>query len=317
MKPAKRRTAIQKMAIAGAVSLVCLFAGDLEEKFTIRSDVRLVLLDVSVTNREGGLVAALTQNNFRVFDNGRPMDLNVFANDDVPVTVGILVDESYSMGPKREDVLTAALTFIEASNPRDEVFVLNFNDTVRRGLPHGVLFSDNVGQLRAALERGRPEGKTAFNDAVVAGLRQLEQGKRDKKTLVVISDGGDNASLSNRQEMLGRVEKSAATIYSIGLFDAGDPDRNPGILKQLAKLTGGEAYFPETPAGMIPVCRDIATSIRTRYTLGYRPPADAATHTRHRIRVDVTAAGRGRLMARTRTGYWSEAMQSPQENKGK
>jgi VWFA-related protein len=313
----KRRTAILTLAIAGAVSLASLFAGDTAEDFTIRTDVRLVLLDVSVTNREGGLVAGLTQDNFRVFDNGKPVDLSVFANNDVPVTVGILVDESYSMAPKRKDVLDAALTFITASNPRDEVFVLNFNDTVRRGLPHGVLFSDNIAQLRLALDRGRAEGKTAFNDAIVAGLRQLELGKRDKKTLVLISDGGDNASRTNRREMLDLVEKSAATIYTIGLFEEGDFDRNPAILKQLAKMTGGEAYFPETPAGMIPVCRDIATSIRTRYTLGYRPPPEEATRTRHRIRVEVAATERGRLTARTRTGYWNEAAESAQENAGK
>jgi len=313
----KRRTAIPILAIAGAVSLACLFAGNTEENFKIRADVRLVLLDVSVKSRDGSLVAGLTKDNFRVFDNGKRVDLSVFANNDVPVTVGILVDESYSMASKRKDVLDAALTFIAASNHQDEVFVLNFNDTVRRGLPHGVLFSDDIAQLRVALDRGRPQGKTAFNDAVVEGLRQLELGKRDKKTLVVISDGGDNASKSDRREMLDLVEKSAATIYTIGLFDEGDMDRNPGILKQLAKMTGGEAYFPETPAGMIPVCRDIATSIRTRYTLGYRPPAQEATRMRHRIRVEVSAAERGRLTARTRTGYWNEAAESAPESAGK
>ena len=313
----KRRAAILTLAIAGAVSLTFLFAGDTAQDFRIRTDVRLVLLDVSVSGHDGGLVAGLTKDNFRVFDNGKPVDLSVFANNDVPVTVGILVDESYSMAPKRKDVLDAALAFITASNPRDEVFVLNFNDTVRRGLPHGILFSDDIVQLRAALDHGLPEGKTAFNDAVVAGLRQLDLGKRDKKTLVLISDGGDNASRSNRREMLDLVEKSAATIYTIGLFDQGDVDRNPGILKDLAKMTGGVAYFPETPAGMIPICRDIATSIRTRYTLGYQPPAEEAARTRHRIRVEVTAAERGRLTARTRTGYWNEAAESAQENAGK
>jgi len=317
MQPMKRRAVIVILAMACAVSAARLFAGGTDEDFKIHADVRLVLLDVSVTSHDGGLVAGLTKTDFRVFDNGKPVDLRVFANDDVPVTVGILVDESYSMGPKRKEVLTAALTFIQGSNPRDEVFVLNFNDTVRRGLPHGILFSDNIEQLRAALDRGIAEGKTAFNDAVVAGLRQLELGKRDKKTLVLISDGGDNASLTNRQEMLDLVERSAATIYTIGLFDEGDKDRNPGILRRLAKTTGGEAYFPETPAGMIPVCRDIATSIRTRYTLGYSPPAER-TAARHRIRVDVSAAGHGRLTARTRTGYWNEGTaENAQGNEGK
>jgi Ca-activated chloride channel family protein len=209
------------------------------------------------------------------------------------------------MSPKRQDVFTAAETFIQASNRKDEVFVLNFNDTVRRGLPKGVLFSDDIKQLRAALQRGRAEGRTALNDAVAAGLRQLEQGKREKKTLVLISDGGDNASHITRAEMLDLVEKSEATIYTIGLFDYGDQDRDPAILKRLAKMTGGQAYFPESPAGMVPVCRAIATAIRTRYTLGFRPPEPGAKNPHRRIRVEASALGYGRLQVRTRASYWN------------
>jgi Ca-activated chloride channel homolog len=152
---------------------------------------------------------------------------------------------------------------------------------------------------------------------VVEGLRQLEQGRRDKKTLVLISDGGDNASQTTRKEMFEAVEKSAATIYTIGIFDQEDPDRNPGILKQLAKMSGGVAYFPASPAGMLPICRDIATDIRTRYTLGYRPPASTG-RMRHKIRVQVASAGYGRLTVRTRPGYWSgDAPEGTGESQGK
>jgi Ca-activated chloride channel family protein len=308
MERMKRRTVFRVLALflasAGAVSLVPLPSIAETPDFTIHADVRLVLLDVSVTSRDG-LVAGLTKDEFRVFDDGHPVEISSFANNDVPVTVGILVDESRSMLPKRQDVLTAAETFIQASNRKDEVFVLNFNDTVKRGLPKGTMFSDDIRQLRAALLRGQPEGKTALNDAVVDGLQQLELGKRDKKTLIVISDGGDNASRTTRAEMLDRVEKSAATIYTIGLFDYGDPDRDPGILKRLAKMTGGQAYFPESPSGMIPVCRAIATAIRTRYTLGFRPPEPVAKSPHRRIRVEASAAGYGRLEVRTRAGYWN------------
>ncbi len=247
------------------------------------------------------LFRGLSQESFRVFENGRPQHIKVFANEDVPVTVGILVDESRSMTPKRSEVLAAAEIFIEESNPRDEIFILHFNDRVMRGLPPSALFSDDIQQLRAALDRGVPEGKTALNDAVVAGLEQLELGRRDKKTLVVISDGGDNASAHKRTEMLNLVEKSLATIYSIGLFDAGDPDSDPGILKQLAKISGGEAYLPPDPSAMVALCRRIAKDIRTRYTIGYAPPVDNGTF-RH-IEVRASASGHGNLRVRTRTSY--------------
>jgi len=307
----KRRSAIQSVMIASAliasaVSLFpCLLAAHPEEQpnFSIRSDVRLVLLDVSVKDREGGFVSGLSKDNFSVLENGRPQRITVFANDELPVTVGIVVDESFSMTPKRSEVLTAAQTFIEKSNPRDEIFVLNFNDRVSRGLPEGVLFSDNLKQLRSALHRGAAQGKTAFHDAVIDGLQQLELGKRDKKTLVVISDGGDNASWHKRREMLDKVQKSIATIYTIGLYDPEDTERDPGILKELAKISGGEAYFPEHLTDMVGVCKRIAKDIRTRYTIGYIPEAENGAGSLRRLRVRVSAPGHARLIARTRSSY--------------
>ena len=304
----RRFAALNIMIVASAVSFPLqglLAASPVEDQpdYIIRSDVRLVLLDVSVKNREGGFVSGLSEDNFAVSENSRPQRITAFAHDDIPVTVGILVDESFSMTPKRVDVLSAAQTFIEESNPHDEVFVLNFNDKVRRGLPDKVLFSDDVLQLRSALHRGVPEGKTALNDAIVAGLKQLELGRRDKKTLVVISDGGDNASEHKRGEMLDMVERSVATIYTIGLYDADDPDRDPGILRELAKITGGEAYFPESPSGMIPVCRRIAKDIRTRYTIGYIPQVENGPGPVRHIRVRVTTQDHLKLSVRTRSSY--------------
>lgn len=275
-----------------------------ETDYTVRSDVRLVLLDVSVKGRDGSLVSGLSKNDFSVFENGKRQLTTIFAHDDAPVTVGILVDESLSMNRKRSEVLLAAQTLIEESNPRDEVFVLNFNDKVARGLPASVLFSDSLPQLRTALYRGIPEGKTALFDAVIAGLNQLQMGKRDKKTLVVISDGGDNASTHTRRQTLDLAEKSTATIYAVGLYDADDPDRDPGILRQLAKISGGEAYFPENPSAMASICRRIAKEIRSRYTIGYIPPPANGAGPLRRIRVHVSATGQGgKLIARTRTSY--------------
>ncbi len=200
--------------------------------YTKRIEARLVLLDVSVRDSAGRLVSGLNKDNFRVLENGQPQKISAFDNHDEPVTVGILIDESASMSPKRTHVLAAAQTLIEESNPRDEVFVLNFNDKVTFGLPAGMLFSDDPKRLRAALHRGRPQGKTALNDAVISGLERLEQSRQDKKTLILISDGGDNASTHRRQQMLDGVERSLATIYTVGLFDPEDSGpRSPALAR--------------------------------------------------------------------------------------
>src|SRR6202012_1230172 len=147
---------------------------------------RLVLLDVSVKDSEGGVVSGLTEDNFKVFENGKREDISQFANSDIPVTAGIAVDESGSMRPKRAQVITAALVFIQASNPMDEMFVVNFNENARRGLPDNVLFTDSAPLLRSALWQGDPEGRTALYDAIELSLHQLEFGRQAKKTLVVI-----------------------------------------------------------------------------------------------------------------------------------
>jgi len=303
MKPC---CAIRNLIVASAVSLLPVPAAGMPQDqpdFTIRSDVRLVLLDVSVKDRKGSNVSGLSKDNFKVLEDGRPQAIQVFAADDVPATVGILVDESFSMSPKRDAVLTAAQTFIEQSNPRDEVFVLNFNDRVTRGLPGPLLFSGDPQQLSSALHRGVAQGKTALYDAVMAGLQQLELGKLDKKALVVISDGGDNASEHTRREMLDAVVRSSATIYTIGLFDTNDPDRNPGILRELARISGGEAWFPETPPDTIPVCRQIANDIRARYTIGFVPQAGNGADAVRHIRVRAEAPEHGKLSAITRSSY--------------
>lgn len=302
----ERRSAIRHILIAGAASLsspLTLLSDVRRTDYTIRSEVRLVLLDVAVRDRVGNLVVGLSKENFRVTEDGRSQPITVFAADDLPVTVGILVDESRSMTPKRVDVLAAAETFIQESNREDEIFVLNFNDRVMRGLPDRMLFSDNIDQLRAALNRGIPQGKTALNDAIVAGLNQLQKGRRDKKTLIVISDGGDNASRYKRRDMLDMVEGSIATIYTIGLYDPDDRERDPGLLKALARTSGGRAYFPQNPEDMVLECRDIAKEIRTRYTIGYLAPLGNGTTQLRHIRVHVSAVARSKLSAYTRGSY--------------
>ncbi|HEX3743019.1 MAG TPA: VWA domain-containing protein [Bryobacteraceae bacterium] len=313
----ERRTAIYGLLIAGAASIVRRGAAREPQAepqgFTIHSDVRLVVLDVSVKDRSGGLVPGLARNNFAVFENGTQQHIAVFGREDLPVTVGILVDDSRSMGPKRPDVITAARTLIAEGNPRDETFILNFNETVRRGLPENELFSSDIRSLSTALYRGRADGRTALYDAVYDGLKQLDLGHREKKALVLISDGGDNASRHDRHDIFDKLDGSIATIYAVGLYDDDDMDQSPGVLKHLAGVSGGEAYFPASPADMTDVCRAIAKDIRTRYTIGYVPPAINGGSLRH-VHVKVTAPSHPRLTARARTQYRFE---EPGNGKGR
>jgi Ca-activated chloride channel homolog len=305
-----RRSAVRGVRTAGAGLLfrsafpsVAEAAPDGDD-YTIHSDAHLVLLDVSVTDARGLPVAGLEKNNFAVWEEGKPRKITVFAKDDAPVTVGILVDESQSMRLKRADVLVAAQTLIEESNPADEIFVLNFNDTVKRGLPARKLFSDNIGELREALDRGIPRGMTALNDAIADGLDQLDMGKRTRKALMVISDGGDNASGHKRAEVFDMIERRIATLYAVGLYDPDSKDKAPGFLRRLADVSGGRAYFPSKTSEMIPVCRAIAKDIRARYTIGYVP--DTAANGKNAMRhivIRASAPGHIRLNARTRTSY--------------
>ncbi len=275
--------------------------GQEQQNFTIRTTSRLVLLDVSVKDPQGGFVSGLTRDNFKVYENGKLQQITQFANADIPVTVGILVDESGSMRPKRTEVITAALEFIKASNPQDEVFVINFNEKARHGLPDTVLFSDNVELLRSALWQGIPEGRTALYDAIEMALHQSDMGRRDKKTLLLISDGGDNISAHKFPEVMHDVLESIVTIYTIGIFDEDDPERNPGVLKQLAHVSGGGVYFPKKIEEVVPICRQIAKDVRTRYTIGYIPDVNGKSD-RH-IKVEASSPDHPKLVVRTRTNY--------------
>jgi VWFA-related protein len=272
-------------------------------EFKISTEVRLVLLDVSVKNTKGGNVPGLTKNDFRVYENGIAQQITVFSNADVPVTVGLVMDDSGSMESKRPEVITAGLAFAGVSNPRDEIFVVNFDDEVRLGLPGNVPFSDNAELLRSALSHDRPAGRTSLYDAVASALSHLESGRRDKKALVVISDGGDNASKITFPELLRLIEASRATIYTVGIFELSDPDRNPGVLKRIAAASGGECFLPGDIDQVIQICKKIAKDIRSRYTIGYTPARTDNKPGLRRIRVEAVTADHEKLAVRTRSGY--------------
>ena len=270
---------------------------------TISTNVELVMLDVSVKDAKGGYVSGLAEENFRVYENKKLQPIKYFTHADIPVTVGLVVDNSGSMRSKRAEVITAALTLVRASNPQDEVFVVNFNDKVHPGLTPHVLFTDDTEMLRVALWNGESAGRTALYDAMAYSLRHLDKGRMDKRTLVVVSDGGDNASKLQWSEVMRRVEESRATIYTIGIFDANDPDRNPDVLRKLAQVSGGEYFQLSELSDVAPACRKIARDIRNRYTLAYTPAHIDSRQSERFIKVTASTPSRRRLIAHTRTRY--------------
>jgi Ca-activated chloride channel family protein len=272
------------------------------------ASTELVVLPVTVTDRRGGLVSDLPRDRFTVFDNGRRQDVALFTNEDIPVSVGLVLDNSGSMRGKLGEVVAAALAFAGASNPDDELFTLEFSDDVKDALPGRRLLANDITGLRLALTALVPAGRTALYDALIAGLDRLSEGTRARRVLVLISDGGDNASASTLREVLARARASNVTIYTIGVYERDDPDANARVLKSIAETTGGERFLPESPGPLLSDCQRIAREIRSGYTIGYVPPDRDGTF--HHVRVQVDASDGRKLNVRTRPGYFAAGVQA-------
>jgi Ca-activated chloride channel family protein len=273
--------------------------------YTIGVNVDMVVLQATALDRKGALVSGLEKDDFQIYEDGVLQPIKHFSHADIPVTVGLVIDNSGSMRPKRHDVIAAALAFARSSNSQDQMFVVNFNERVSFGLPGTIPFTDQVAQLEVALSRTNSDGQTALYDAVAAGLDHLKRGNRDKKVLIVISDGGDNTSKHTLPQIMAMARRSDAIIYTIGIFDEQDEDRNPHVLKQLAKDTGGEVFLPESLKDLAPVCERIARDIRNQYTLAYVPTNRKRDGTYRAIQVKASGQGRGHLSVRTRAGYFA------------
>jgi Ca-activated chloride channel homolog len=274
------------------------------DEYAYQVNVNMVILSATVLDRHNTPVSGLNKDNFQVYQDGVLQQIKDFSHDDIPVTAGILVDNSGSMAPKRDDVIAAALAFARSSNPQDQMFVVNFNDSVSFGLPADKSFADRPNQLQQALSGISAIGQTSLYDGIAAALDHLKLGSLDKKVLILISDGGDDASKHTLAQVIDMAKHSAAIIYAIGIFDEQDGDQNPSVLKRFAKETGGEAFFPESSKEIAPICEEIARDIRSQYALSY-VPANAQHYGRYRaIEVRASAPGRGRLRVRTRAGYF-------------
>ena len=282
-----------------------------DDQYTIRENVDFVVLHPTVQDRRGNPVSGLGKDDFQVYEDGVLQQIKYFSHEDIPVTVGLVVDNSGSMGPKRPEVIAFALAFARSSNPEDQMFAVTFNENVSFGLPASTPFTDKADHLEIALSRIAADGMTALYDAVAAGLEHLKKGNRDKKVLIVVSDGGDNASKLKLAQIMTLAGQSDAIIYAVGVFDENDPDRNPRVLRRLARATGGEAFLPGSVREVVPISQQIARDIRNQYTVAYVSANKKQDGTYRGIQVKAGLPGRGRLSVRARAGYYAPVKSQP------
>jgi Ca-activated chloride channel homolog len=274
---------------------------------TIKVDVGLVVLHTTVLDDRGKFADGLKAENFRIYEDKVEQKIATFKREDVPVSMGLVIDNSGSMRDKRPRVNEAALTLVEASNPQDQAFVVNFNDDFYLDLDKD--FTSSIPELKEALERIDSRGSTALYDAIIGSLDHLKKGNRDKKVLLVVTDGEDNASHYSLEKTIREIQKTDTVIYTIGLLgDERRKEKNTAMraLKHIAEASGGLAFFPENVDDVHSICEQVAHDIRNQYTLAYYPSNTRKDGTFRAVTVQVISPrGRGKLVARTRNGYYA------------
>ena len=292
-----------------------------EPKPTFSTESEVVVLHVAVKDRKGGYVGGLGQESFRVLEDRRPQEISFFNSQDAPVTVGLLIDSSGSMAPNRNLVIAASMAFTKAMNPQDEFFVMGFNEQIHAPLPREKPFTNSEPALRVALVQAiKARGQTAIYNAVNAGLDYVQKGGFERQVLIVVSDGGDNASAVTRAQVLANAQASNAVIYTIALVDPMDPEAVPGFLRQLSESTGGVAFRPKNADEIEEILQRVAQDIRNMYTIGYVPAeASASSKARkdalRRVAVDVRLPTGQKLAVRTRRAYLSGMEETPSDDR--
>jgi Ca-activated chloride channel homolog len=270
-----------------------------------RSESDLVVLHVNVFNGRSDAVPELPQSAFSVFEDEQPQEITFFSGADVPVAVGLVLDNSSSMIARQGMLIAGGAAFARSSHENDELFTIHFNEHIQFGLPGGMPFTDRGTLLQAALSRYRPGGRTAIYDAVIAGLNRLESASNQKRVLVVLSDGEDNASANSESAMLERARASNTMVYTVSNAnrhgDLGGGDA--GLLRRLARVTGGMAYFPDSDREVVEDLDRIAGNIRRGYLIGYVPSNAVHDGTYRRVKVLVRAPGKRDLRVQSRDGY--------------
>ena len=272
--------------------------------FVIKKQVEEVQLHASVIDEKQHPVTNLDRDAFTVFEDGQPQRITSFRREDIPVALGILIDNSGSMRDKRAAVNQAALNLVRASNPQDEVFVVNFNDESYLDAP----LTNNMAKLKEALDHIDSRGGTAMYDAVIASVPELKRSKLDKKVLLVVTDGEDNASRMSLEQAVRHVQdENGPVIYTIGIFSDDQPrkKRDQRALRTISERTGGVAFFPRDLHEVDQISQDVAHDIRNQYTIGYKPIKPQSMGGYRSVRVEAKEKGFGRMQVRTRSGYYA------------
>jgi VWFA-related protein len=312
-----RLTALISILVAGSVSLLTSHPLGPQDRPTFKSSSELVVMLVSVRDRGGRYITGLTQDAFTVIDDGKPQTLEMFSAEEVPATVGVLIDNSNSMQPSRDRVIASAVEFAKHSRPQDELFVLTFNDTVQRAWGPRLIADTDLDKFAASMNSAIvARGMTAIYDGIVSGLSRLEDAMHTRQVLIVLSDGGDNASHARLDDVLKGVHESDATVYTVAIVDSLVPDgSNPRLLKRLAQSTGGEFYYPRRFDDVPRAFERIAKDIRSTYTIAYTPTrsGDSAAERRRRtVKVYVRSQDGRALNVRTRDGYFEKSGEARQ-----
>lgn len=291
------------LGLAAAAAALALGAHAAPQELTLRADTNLVLLDVAVLGPGGAPVAGIAKDRFLVWEDGKPQDLKFFSFADAPVSMGFVLDMSGSMTPNMGALARAVRALLKASNPEDEFFVAGFNDNARLGLPDGVPFSKNVTEVLDAMQSFRTAGRTSLYDGLVLSFQHVEKSHFERRVLVLISDGKDTASAAGFADVLRYARTTPVTVYTVALTEAADPDYKLGVLKQIANVTGGRFFRPQSPEDLERACLKIARDVRARYALAYTPPAESNGPVR-KIRVEIKrGANEPKRTVRTRTEY--------------
>jgi len=277
--------------------------------FVFKKEVEEVVLHATVVDEKMHLITILDRGAFNVFENDQPQSITSFRHEDVPVAMGIVIDNSGSMREKRDKVNKAALNLVRASNPEDQVFVVNFNDEYFLDQD----FTGNIKKLQQALEKVEARGGTALYDAMVASADYMKKNaKLQKKVLFVVTDGEDNASTDTLEQAIRQLQQeNGPTVYAIGLLGEERARRARRALETMAERTGGIAFLPKTLDEVDDISRTVAHDIRNQYTIGYKPKTPKSVGGYRTIRVDARAKGYKKLSVRTRTGYYPGQEHAP------
>ena len=279
-------------------------SGEVNGVYVFKKQVEEVILHATVVDDHYRLVTNLQRADFTVFEDGKPQQITSFRHEDIPVALGIVIDNSGSMRDKRPAVNQAAINLVKSSNPDDEVFVVNFNDEYWLDQD----FTGDIGKLQTALDRIEARGGTALYDAIVASADHLKKSAHlEKKVLLVVTDGEDNASRESLEETIRRLKvENGPTVYTIGILGGDNHQRRAKrALQEMAEDTGGVAFFPKDLSEVDNITRQVARDIRNQYSIGYKPSTPQSAGGYRTIRVVAKARGYNKLQVRTRSGYYA------------